>query len=173
MVTDMRFKPVSKIAMAAWVLASVLFFVHAIMDGDGFLILDNVNLPFHEFGHLLFNPFGETIGYWGGTIFQLTIPLVILISFLIKGETLGMAFGALWFGENFLNIAVYVADARTMYLPLVGGGEHDWNIILGGLGLLQYDAKIAAALKIIGWLIMSASVLWVVLMSFMAEKEQD
>jgi hypothetical protein len=30
----------------------------------------------------------------------------------------------------------YVADARTIALPLVGGGHQDWNYLLGTLGLL-------------------------------------
>lgn len=33
----------------------------------------------------------------------------------------GFAFGASWFFENFLDIAHYMADARALILPLIGG----------------------------------------------------
>ena len=41
-----------------------------------------------------------------------------------------------WTGESITDVAIYMADARTMALPLVGGGHHDWNYLLGTLGLL-------------------------------------
>lgn len=62
--------------------------------------------------------------------------------------------------ENWLNIARYLADARRMELPLVGGGDHDWNTILSRWGLLQHDTQIAATLKILAWLGIAASCGW-------------
>jgi hypothetical protein len=146
------------IQVVAGVGVAILFWIHAIVDEDGFLILDHINLPFHEFGHLFFGILGERMGVWGGTLFQLLVPLVVLVAFVRKGETLGVAFCAFWFGENFLNISAYIADAQAMALPLVGGGEHDWNMILSGLGLLRYCTGIAKTIKVLGWLIMFASV---------------
>jgi len=35
-----------------------------------------------------------------------------------------------WVAQNLWNISVYVKDARAEELPLVGGGEHDWNYLL-------------------------------------------
>ena len=68
----------------------------------------------------------------------------------------------IWFFENWLNIARYMADARTMELPLVGGGDHDWNTILGRWNLLAYDTRIAMALKITAWIGISAACIWIV-----------
>jgi hypothetical protein len=68
-----------------------------------------------------------------GTIFQLAVPLGIFLGFYPRRDTQGVTFSGFWFGENLLNISVYVADARKMELPLVGGGDHDWNNILTGL----------------------------------------
>ena len=76
-----------------------------------------------------------------------------------------MTFTAFWFGENLLNISVYIADARKMELPLVGGGEHDWNIILTGLHILNYDTVIGNMVKVSGWLIMVSAILWFLMKS--------
>ena len=159
-------------ALAGGTLAAGAFCVYALADEDGFLFIDLANLPFHEFGHLFFGMFGDTIGIWGGTLMQLAIPFGILLYFFMKKETAGVFFCSFWFGENMLNIAVYVNDARTLALPLVGGGEHDWNIILGQLNMLRHDHYIAAVLKALGWLIMLASIVWF-LVTGMPERKDE
>jgi hypothetical protein len=50
-------------------------------------------------------------------------------------------------------------------LPLVTTGdsdyvEHDWNTIFSSLGLLAYDTKIAAVVRLMGWCGMLASTAW-------------
>ncbi|MDP2158252.1 MAG: hypothetical protein Q8K68_11150, partial [Nitrospirota bacterium] len=105
------------------------------------------------------------------TLMQLIIPFSILIYFFIQRETAGVFFCAFWIGENLLNIGVYVNDARTLALPLVGGGEHDWNIILGSLKMLRYDHYIAAMVKALGWFVMLGSIVWVLIMGMRAREE--
>jgi hypothetical protein len=141
------------------ILAGVAFWIHALTSEDGFLLFDYINLPFHEFGHLFFGFFGEKIGVWGGTIMQLLMPFGIFLSFYLRKETAGVAFSGFWFGENLLNISVYFADTRRMELPLIGGGEHDWNIILLGLDMLKYDTVIAGIIKAFGWIIMTVVII--------------
>jgi hypothetical protein len=51
-----------------------------------------------------------------------------------------------------------VRDARAQALPLVGGGEHDWAYLLGGLGRLRYDQVIAVAIRLLGAAIYASSV---------------
>lgn len=157
---DADWTEVSLPALAGGTVAAVAFMIYALADTDGFLFLDYVNLPFHEFGHLFFGIFGDMAGVWGGTLMQMGIPAGILLYFLVKKETGGVFFSAFWLGENLLNIAVYISDARTLALPLVGGGEHDWNIILGHFRMLTHDHAIAGAVKLSGWLIMTASTVW-------------
>ena len=48
-----------------------------------------------------------------------------------------------------------------MDLPLVGGGDHDWNTILGRLNLLQFDTQIAGGLKVCGWVGTALVCAWV------------
>jgi|SRR5262245_12098533 len=111
------------------------------------IFLDWVNLAFHEAGHLFLLPFGETLHFMGGTLFQLAIPLGAGAHLLMKKESpFGAALCLWWFGENFLGISVYMADARELKLPLVGGGENDWNHLFYQWGLLGEDSvrRIAA-----------------------------
>lgn len=153
-------RPVSGLCLWSGIIGFVLFIIHAAVDKNGFLILDYVNLPFHEFGHIFFGIFGDTAGVWGGTVMQILIPGIVLLSFWFKRDLPGTAFSVFWIGENLLNISVYIRDARRMELPLVGGGLHDWNKILSSLGLLEYDDTIAWVVRLSGWSIMISSVIW-------------
>ncbi len=54
-----------------------------------------------------------------------------------------------------------------MSLPLVTVGdpdfaEHDWNTIFSSLGMLHYDTRIAAAVRVLGWCGMLGTVAWLV-----------
>jgi hypothetical protein len=87
--------------------------------------------------------------------------VVLAVSFWRKGQALSFAGAVMWFFENFLNIARYMADARRQELPLVGGGHHDWHGILSRWDLLQHDVELAAAVNGIGWLGMIAACVWI------------
>jgi hypothetical protein len=146
-----EWKPVSKPALIGGSLAAAAFMIYAALQKSGFLLLDYVNLPVHEAGHLVFAPFGSALGIWGGTLLQLLIPVLFAVYFTLRGETAGTAFSAFWFGESLLYSSVYIGDAPAMILPLVGGGEHDWNIILSGLGALRSAGAIADVVRFLGW----------------------
>ncbi len=123
--------------------------------GNSFLHL--VNLPFHEAGHILFRPFGAFITSLGGTLGQLLMPSICVVVLLFKTrDPFGASVALWWLGENFLDIAPYINDARAGQLPLLGGnfghsapyGFHDWQYLLTESGLLHYDhvlAKVAFA----------------------------
>lgn len=143
-------------------LAAGLFFALVLGSETGFVfIVDHANLLFHEAGHPIIGLFSERLETYGGTIGQLVFPVVLMVSFWRKGQALSFAGAWIWFFENWLNIARYMADARAQLLPLVGGGDHDWHRILGRWHLLPYDTSIAAAVKAIGWLGMLAACAWV------------
>jgi hypothetical protein len=139
------------------------FFFYMVIRRSEWCFLDYVNLPFHEFGHIMFHPFGDTMQFLGGTISQLIWPMILIIYFLKRKEWLSSSFCLFWFGENFLNISKYVDDARSMQLPLVGGGIHDWNYLLWEWGILHYDHKIADALFTAGVFIMTGSIVWAII----------
>jgi hypothetical protein len=162
---DAPWQPLPPWAAASWCAFYVLFLVYALSDKTGYLLIDHVNLVTHESGHLLFGWFGQTIGLWGGTLMQLLVPFLLAVWFLSQRERTGFAFCLFFFFENFLNIARYMADARAMQLPLVnvGGGDieaGDWTLIFERLGVLDYDTRIAAVVRIVGWIGMIAVVIW-------------
>lgn len=123
-------------------------------------IIDSANLAFHEFGHPFFAAFGDTMGWLGGTLGQLVFPTVGMGVFLYRHHTASFAMCAIWFFQNFFNIARYLGDARTQELPLVGGGEHDWGYLLGKWGVLAKDTQIAGYLRGFAWLGLLAIAGW-------------
>jgi hypothetical protein len=112
-------------------------------------LLDGVDLAIHETGHLVFAPFGDTIGVLGGTLFQLIVPLAFVASFWRRDRYAAMVC-LWWVAQNCWHVAVYVDDARAQLLPLVGGGEHDWAYLLGEAGWLSQDHAIARLIRASG-----------------------
>jgi len=158
-------RPVSKPARLGWLIFYALFLIYAFTSKEPYLFIDNVFLPIHEGGHLLFGWLGHTLGIAGGTILQLFVPLAIALYFTFARQVPGAAFAAFFFFENFLNISTYMADARQQALPLVTVGdpdnvEHDWNYLFGQLGVLQHDTAIAGVVRFLGWLGMLCVVGW-------------
>ena len=111
-----------------------------------FHFLDYVNLAFHEAGHIFLSPFGTTLGMLGGTIGQLFFPIACGIHFLRLGQLSSALVCGVWLAESLMYVALYMADAREMALPLVGGEIHDWNWLLGRIGWLEASESLASAL---------------------------
>jgi hypothetical protein len=158
-------KPVSRAAIVAWITFYVAFLAYAFSAHGGFLFIDNANLVVHEGGHNLFGWFGATLGLWGGTLLQWLVPLLLAAYFFTHRQTTGFVFCLFFFFENWLYTATYMADARAQELPLVTTGdpdfvEHDFHLIFSNLGVLNYDTKIAAIVRLLGWLGMLVTVAW-------------
>ena len=156
---------VSTAALGGWLAFYALFLLHAATDRDGFLLIDNVNLIIHEGGHFFFSWFGYTLAILGGTLGELLVPLLLAIYFFWHRQTAAVAFAAFWFFENFLYIGTYMADARARAIPLVGAGDHDWEILFSQWGLLAHDRTIGGLSRSLGWLGMLATLGWLVWMS--------
>jgi len=126
-----------------------------------------VNLPFHEAGHIIFSVFGRFVQVLGGTLGQLLIPLIVAVSFAIKGNHFAVSVGLWWLGQSFMDCAPYIDDARAGQLMLLGGvtgsevaDYHDWENILTRLNLMQYDHLIARIFFGCGVVIMVAALVW-------------
>ena len=157
-----EWEPVTGARLICFGLGVALLLLLIFRCEPGFVVLlDHANLLFHEAGHPVVGLFSSRLETYGGTIGQLVFPCVLAVSFWRKGEALGFAAACIWFFENWFHIARYLADARAQALPLVGGGDHDWNTILTRWGLLQYDTRIAALLRLAGWLGIAATCAWV------------
>jgi len=137
------------------------FFIYALTDEDGYLgILDTFNLLVHEAGHVVFRPFGHTLYFMGGSLLQCIMPAAFCFSFWRTRQPAGFAVSGIWLGQNFLNVARYVADAQKMALPLLGSGLHDWNTLLSGTFLLRHCRALGGLLTFLGWITMIAFAAW-------------
>lgn len=159
-VQDGEWTDVSGPGLSGYVAASLLILWLAHSGEHWVFLLDNANLAFHEAGHPLFGLFSERLTVYGGTLGQLMFPLAAAISFYRQRASLSLAFALLWFAENLFNISRYMADARVQLLPLVGNGEHDWTKIFSRWGVLEHDTGIAMLIRVAGWLLIAATVLW-------------
>ncbi|MGC1598247.1 MAG: hypothetical protein WA774_23045 [Candidatus Acidiferrales bacterium] len=164
---EQDWEPVPGAALIAWTIFYLLF-LYQVARGSGILLLmDNVFVPIHEGGHLLFRFCGEFISIAGGTFLQLFVPFSLAVYFLFRRQSQGVAFCLFFFFEQFLPIATYMADARAQELPLLTVGDseyviHDWNYLFGKLGVLAHDTQIATAFRMIGWLGMIGVVVWLI-----------
>ena len=130
--------------------------------------MHNINLMFHEAGHPIFGLFGNFMGYLGGSLMQLLMPLGVTFAFLWQNrDPFGASIGLWWTGISLMDLAPYIGDARVMQLTLLGGGTgsdrpgmHDWNNLLGELGLLDYDRTLAWLVDICGEFVVLAALGW-------------
>lgn len=130
--------------------------------------LHNVNLAFHEAGHIVFRIFGHFMMVAGGTLAQILMPATVMAAFLFKNrDGFGASIGLWWVGQNFIDIAPYVNDARDLELILLGGvtgkdvaNYHDWEYLLGVTGLLEYDHFLAKLSHFFGSGLMILAGVW-------------
>jgi len=115
-----------------------------------------LNLVFHEAGHALFSYFGHFLYMLGGTLLECLMPFFLAFHFYRQREFFGIALCFGWLATVLSGVATYCGDARAMELPLVtvfgGGGEpgHDWNYLLGKMGVLRYDLEVAFLIRSLG-----------------------
>jgi hypothetical protein len=157
-------------ALLAWLAWS------AFRDGDGYVpLLSEIDLAVHEFGHMLFMPFGipflgRTMVILGGSLTQVAFPLVFFWYFMWSREDgrrrdVFAAMACLWWSAiNLLDVSIYCADSRAGELMLLDGltgkesDGHDWNNLLTRWGLLEQDTAIARWMRAIAALVCIASI---------------
>jgi hypothetical protein len=121
--------------------------------------LDSLDLAIHETGHLVFALGGETLGLLGGTLMQLLVPTVFVVALWRSGDRHGATVPLWWTGQNCWNVSVYIRDARTQQLPLVGGGEHDWALLLDQWGWLHHDQELGGSVYLFGVMLYAVAVI--------------
>lgn len=154
-------KPVST---PTFIFLSLLFCLHGIyfpkntqIEGWSLFtgLIHNVNLVFHEAGHVLFGLFGNnTLMVLGGSLNQLLIPFIAYAAFFYKRDRAGAAFALLWFFGNFIDVSIYMADGRFLKLPLIGGlgmEVHDWRNLFNRFDLWGIDQMLANMMFYLGW----------------------
>ncbi len=134
----------------------------------GSSFMHNINLVFHEAGHVIFRPLGRFMTILGGSLLQLLVPAVVIGAFIWKNhDNFGASIGLWWFSQSLMDLAPYINDAQAGQLMLLGGvtgqdmpGIHDWKNILTDLHLLQYDHAIAWFVDFNGEILMLLSFIW-------------
>jgi hypothetical protein len=154
------------LGFAVWGLRLIWMDMETNAIGQSFMHV--INLMFHEAGHAVFRPFGEFMTILGGSLMQLIMPAVVVAAFLVTNrDPFGASIGLWWLGESLMDLAVYINDARAMQLTLLGGGTgqdrpgmHDWNNILGWLGLLEADHALTWLVDTVRELLMLVALAW-------------
>ncbi len=131
-------------------------------------IIYNINLVFHEAGHVVFRPLGRFMRILGGSLLQVLVPLLCTVAFLTRHLDPFAASVTLWWtGQSLIDLAPYINDARAQQMVLLGGftgqdrpGYHDWNNLLGQLGWLSFDHTLANLVHYAGSALIILSLLW-------------
>ncbi|NOZ23985.1 MAG: hypothetical protein GXP25_23150 [Planctomycetes bacterium] len=139
-------------------------------SGQAHSVFSGIDLGIHELGHVVTCWLPNLLCALAGTVAQCVAPLIAAFSFFRKGILFETCFCIWWSGENMICSSYYIADAKSMDLPLVTpfGGEahHDWNYILRTVGLLRWDTTLAffvragGTLLVLGGIAAGIAVLW-------------
>jgi hypothetical protein len=138
-------------------------------------IVSDVSTAIHEFGHMLFMPFGipilgGTMVILGGSLTEVAFPLLFVGYFLRNREDgrrrdVFAAMVCLWWSAiGLLATAIYCADSRAGKLMLLDGltgqesAGHDWYNLLDRWGLLEHDTQIARWMRMIAFLMCVGSI---------------
>jgi len=130
--------------------------------------MHRINLVFHEAGHIIFMPFGWFMTKLGGTLGQLLMPMVVMLTFLIKHKNnFGASVGLWWLGQSFKDCAPYIDDALEQKLVLLGGftgadrpGSHDWMNILSEFNKIEKHREVANIFDNIGTALILMAIFW-------------
>jgi hypothetical protein len=123
-------------------------------------------VPIHEFGHILFSPFGEFMTNLGGALFQAGLPLVFGAIFLARNRDPFAAAVMLWWcAVAVLDSAPYVYDAQQPVHILLTGrtgdeGAHDFVDVLGDIGLLSRAQAVGYGVHHVGVALLVVSLAW-------------
>jgi hypothetical protein len=152
-------------------------------------LLSDIDLAIHEFGHMLFMPFGipivgRTMVILGGSLTQVAFPLIFVGYFLRKHDDAPQrdVFAAMvclwWSAINLLDVSIYCADSRAGELMLLDGltgkesDGHDWYNLLNTWGLLEHDTVIARWMRAIAWLMCVGSIVIAIWSQLQSPREQ-
>lgn len=130
--------------------------------------MHNINLVFHEAGHVLFRPFGWFMTILGGSLFQLLMPLIVMLTFIIVNQdNFAASISLWWLGQSMLDLAPYIDDALEQKMVLLGGhtgadapGNHDWNNILIEFNRLEKCHDYAGIAEFTGTLLILTALAW-------------
>jgi hypothetical protein len=123
----------------------------AFVRGARVPLLGLVDLGFHELGHLLTYPFPDVMTAMMGSVTQVAVPLGVALYFLfLRKDRLAGGLCLAWAATSPQDASVYIADAPTQSLPLLGEGIHGWAFVLGRWHAIDRPAPIGTGVKAFG-----------------------
>jgi len=133
---------------------------------------------FHEAGHVVFAPFGETLRVAGGTLGQLLLPAACAVALHRGGDNFGAALCAAWACLSLVDASIYAWDAADPVLPLIGGGTgadrfHDFVFLFERWGQLGHAHRWAGWMKALGVLGALASLAWAAALLALQQVRRD
>ncbi len=113
-----------------------------------------------------------------GTIFQLAFPLGIGYQFRKQGSKIGWFVGLFFTGMSSMYTSWYISTSRKMG-PVVSANEsflgvegfHDFYYILDTIGLVNFDTKISAVVKILAVILMLYAIFRIYVDAFMNKED--
>ncbi|PSN10983.1 hypothetical protein C7271_25215, partial [filamentous cyanobacterium CCP5] len=123
------------------------------------------NLAIHETGHLLFLPFGRFLTLLGGSLTQILFPAAFAVYFWWSRQLFSGAVTLFWTGQNFMDVALYMADAPYRALPLTVDNidAHDWwnlFLMMGNLPQAGLIAGLTHGVGVVIYLVAIGGCLW-------------
>jgi hypothetical protein len=150
-----------------WLPRALLLVLLALLQLMHVRLFSGITLAFHEMGHLAFAWAPQFVAVLMGSVFQVGVPLLVILIFRRQPDYFGMSVGGIWLAYSLWELSDYVGDARAQDLPLVGFASsedliHDWHYILGKLHMLPVDHALAFVLKVLSLGAAAASIAFAV-----------
>lgn len=141
-------------------------FAH-LLDPNCYDVTGWLTISVHEFGHFVTAWAPDIVCAAAGSVFQVIFPLYLVIDFTRHREYFGLSVAGFWLASSLFMLSAYVADARAERMLANGINLshteeriHDWNFILGQLGLLKLDKTFGAMIWITAAATLFASIGW-------------
>src|SRR2546430_12785717 len=85
-IPEIDWQPVTRVQLICWTVFYGLLLLYLALNWGQLTLLDNIHLPIHEGGHLLFGWLGDTLGLWGGTLLQLLVPALLAVHLALRPQ---------------------------------------------------------------------------------------
>ncbi|MEP6710512.1 MAG: hypothetical protein ABJA64_02240 [Candidatus Saccharibacteria bacterium] len=150
-----------------------LVFTYIFIGSLGFRVETNTNpiigimyfieFGIHETSHIIVSFLPPVLVAAAGSGGEILFTILV-VGAALKSKAYFMAiFGSLWFMLACRSAGLYMSDARSQLLPLIGpGGEgsiHDWNFVFSQLGWLPQDHLIGGTVIVIGVIVGSLAMI--------------
>jgi hypothetical protein len=131
---------------------------NAVLMGMNFL-----DFGVHEVSHMIVFFLPSIFVAAAGSVGEIAFPVLILVATIKSKSYFTVTLATTWIMLAMHNVGMYMADARSQSLPLVGPSEvvkHDWNYVFEQLGWLNYDMTIGGTVTTIGMIVGVLGLAW-------------